>query len=142
MLISLDLPNGDNLKADSTPLMYQGLEVGTLTKLTLLPGGKVSGELTIDPSVTGLMRSGTRIEMRAPKLSLHQPEQPEQPADRQYAGTGPGRREGEPQDHFSVLPASETLLQKPDVLTVQLSAPETYGIDAGQPVMLYGVKIG
>ncbi|PPS58604.1 hypothetical protein CRX72_19490 [Pantoea sp. BRM17] len=46
------------------------------------------------------------------------------------------------QDHFSVLPASETLLQKPDVLTVQLSAPETYGIDAGQPLVIYGMKIG
>jgi len=137
--ISLDLPDGHNLKADSTPLMYQGLEVGTLTKLTLLPGGKVTGELTIDPSVTSLMRSGTRIEMRAPKLSL---------TDTSLSSLLTGNTlelvpgEGQPQDHFSVLPPNETLLQKPDVLTVQLSAPETYGIDAGQPVMLYGVKIG
>ena len=50
--------------------MYQGLEVGTLTKMTLLDNGKVSGELTLDPSVTGLMRTGTRIEMRSPKVSL------------------------------------------------------------------------
>ena len=137
--VKLNLPSGDNLKADSTPLMYQGLEVGTLTKLNLLDGGKVTGELTVDPSVTGLMRSGTRIEMRTPKISL---------TDTNLSSLLTGNTfelvpgEGEPQDHFTVLPASETLLQKPDVLTVKLSAPETYGIDAGQPVMLYGMKIG
>ncbi|SUB16431.1 Uncharacterised protein [Pantoea agglomerans] len=47
--ITLDLPNGNNLKAGQHPLMYQGLEVGTLTKLNLQDGGKVTGELTIDP---------------------------------------------------------------------------------------------
>lgn len=31
--------------------MYQGLQVGTLTKLTLQQDSKVIGELTIDPSV-------------------------------------------------------------------------------------------
>lgn len=71
VIISLDLPNGKNLKAGSTPLMYQGLEVGTLTGLTLQASGKVTGELTLDPSVTGLMRTATRIEMHSPKISLN-----------------------------------------------------------------------
>jgi paraquat-inducible protein B len=31
--------------------MYQGLEVGQLSKLNLNPGGKVTGEMTVDPSV-------------------------------------------------------------------------------------------
>ena len=38
--------------------------------------------------------------------------------------------------------SNEALLQRPDVLTVRLSAPESYGIDAGQPVMLRGIQIG
>lgn len=50
--------------------MYQGLEVGQLTKLDLQPGGKVTGEMTVDPSVVTLLRDGTRIELRSPKLSL------------------------------------------------------------------------
>ncbi len=137
--ITLDLPDGKNLKADSTPLMYQGLEVGTLTKLNLLDGGKVTGELTIDPSVVGLMRSGTRIEMHSPKISL---------TDTSLSSLLTGNTlelvpgEGEPQQHFTVLPSSETLLQKPNVLTVKLSAPESYGIDQGQPLMLHGMQIG
>ncbi|HID3606403.1 TPA: intermembrane transport protein PqiB, partial [Serratia marcescens] len=68
--ILLDLPSGNSLSENRTPLMYQGLQVGTLTKLTLQQDSKVVGELTIDPSVVDLMRSGTRIVMRSPRISL------------------------------------------------------------------------
>lgn len=51
VIIKLELPSGAGLTADSTPLMYQGLEVGQLTKLDLNHGGKVTGEMTVDPSV-------------------------------------------------------------------------------------------
>lgn len=137
--ITLDLPDGKNLKANSTPLMYQGLEVGTLTGLTLQPDGKVTGSLTIDPSVTGLMRTGTRIEMRSPKVSL---------TDTSLSALLTGNTlelipgEGEPQDHFTVLKSNESLLQQPATLAVTLTAPESYGIDAGQPVVLHGMHIG
>ncbi|MBR7364735.1 MCE family protein, partial [Klebsiella pneumoniae] len=66
VIVKLELPSGDGLKAESTPLMYQGLEVGKLSKLTLNPGGKVTGEMTVDPSVVPLMRENTRIELRNP----------------------------------------------------------------------------
>ncbi|HBT14911.1 MAG TPA: MCE family protein, partial [Erwinia persicina] len=139
VMISLDLPDGKNLKEDSTPLMYQGLEVGTLTKMTLLDNGKVSGELTLDPSVTGLMRTGTRIEMRSPKVSL---------SDTSLSSLLTGNTlelipgEGAPQTHFVVLPDNEAPLQQPNVLELTLTAPESYGIDAGQPLMLHGMRIG
>ncbi|QKJ87382.1 PqiB family protein [Paramixta manurensis] len=139
VIIHLDLPNGQNLKEGRTPLMYQGLEVGTLTKMTLQSGGKVSGELTIDPSVVGLMRTGTRIEMRSPKISLTN-------SNLSSLLTGdtleliPG--EGEPQENFVVRQSNEALLQHPNVLTVMLSAPETFGIDAGQPIVMRGMQIG
>jgi paraquat-inducible protein B len=40
-----------------------------------------------------------------------------------------------------VLPADKSLLEEPDVATVTLTAPESYGIDAGQPLVLHGVKV-
>ncbi|WP_163489177.1 MlaD family protein, partial [Klebsiella pneumoniae] len=33
-------------------------------------------------------------------------------------------------------------LQEPDVLTLTLTAPESYGIDAGPPLILHGVQVG
>jgi paraquat-inducible protein B len=139
VLVKLDLPGGQGLKENSTPLMYQGLEVGTLTKLNLNPGGAVTGELTVDPSVVNLLRDGTRIEMHSPKLSLNNPE-----ISTLLTGSTlelvPG--EGQPRNHFVVLPDDKTPLQKPGVLTLTLNAPESYGIDAGQPVILHGIQIG
>jgi len=137
--ITLDLPDGKNLKEGSTPLIYQGLEVGTLTKLTLKDDGKVTGELTLDPSVSGLMRSDTRIEMRSPKISLNDSSLSSLLTGNTLALI-PG--EGEPRTHFDVLPDNESLLQQQNTRVVKLTAPESYGIDAGQPLMLHGMRIG
>mgnify|MGYP001045426000 FL=1 len=139
VLIKLDLPGGQGLKENSTALMYQGLEVGQLTKINLNPGGGVTGEMTVDPSVVNLLRDNTRIEMRSPKISLN---------DTSISSLLTGNTlelvpgEGEPRDHFVVLPADKTLLQEPGVITTTLTAPESYGIDAGQPVILHGVQVG
>lgn len=137
--INLDLPDGNGLSEDQTPLMYQGLQVGTLTKITLQPDNKVTGKLTVDPSVLDMMRTGTRIEMNSPKISLNN-------ANLSQLLTGntleliPG--DGEPQKHFVVLDSNQRLLQNPDILKVQLIAPQSYGIDAGQPIKLYGLNVG
>nr|ELJ1595504.1 lipid-binding membrane homeostasis protein YebT [Escherichia coli] len=139
VIIKLELPSGAGLTADSTPLMYQGLEVGQLTKLDLNPGGKVTGEMTVDPSVVTLLRENTRIELRNPKLSLSD-------ANLSTLLTGktfelvPG--DGEPRKEFIVVPGEKALLHEPDVLTLTLTAPESYGIDAGQPLILHGVQVG
>jgi Paraquat-inducible protein B len=139
VIVKLDLPDGAGLKAGSTALMYQGLEVGQLTKLNLNPGGAVTGEMTVDPSVVNLLRDNTRIELRSPKLSLEN-------TNLSSLLTGstfelmPG--DGNPRDHFVVVPGDKSLLQQPGVITFSLSAPESYGIDAGQPVILHGIKVG
>jgi paraquat-inducible protein B len=73
VVVKLDLPDGAGLKAGSTPLMYQGLEVGQLSKLNLNGDGKVTGEMTVDPSVVSLLREKTLIQMKKPKISLDNP---------------------------------------------------------------------
>lgn len=139
VIIKLDLPGGEGLTADSTPLMYQGLEVGMLTKLNLMPGGAVTGEMTVDPGVVNLMRTGTRIELRSPKISLNNPNISSLLTGKTFELV-PG--EGDPQSQFVVLPGDKTPLQQPNVLTLTLTAPESYGIDAGQPIILHGIRIG
>ncbi|MFH4268252.1 MlaD family protein, partial [Acinetobacter baumannii] len=86
------------LKAGSTPLMYQGLEVGQLSKLNLNPGGKVTGEMTVDPSVVTLLREKTLIQMKKPKISLDNPSVSALLTGNTFELV-PG--EGEPRNHFS-----------------------------------------
>ena len=137
--ITLALPGGNGLHAGSTKLMYQGLEVGSLTRMTLNPDNTVSGEMVVDPSVVDLMRSGTQITLQQPKISLNNPS-----ISRLLTGSTleliPG--EGEPQHQFTVLPSALSPLQQSNVLTLKLNAPESYGIDIGQPIILHGVQVG
>ncbi|WP_413728506.1 MlaD family protein [Sodalis sp. RH19] len=139
VIITLDLPDGQNLSEGHTPLLYQGLEVGTLTKLTLGKDKKVTGELTINPSIVDLMRSGTRIEMHTPQLSLNNTN-----LSSLLSGITlelvPGG--GEPQQHFTLLDSNHMLLQEPGVRTFSLTAPQSYGIDSGQPLTLHGIPVG
>ncbi|MCF6687611.1 PqiB family protein [Raoultella terrigena] len=139
VLVTLDLPDGTGLKAGSTPLMYQGLEVGQLTKLNLQPGSKVTGEMTVDPSVVTLLRDKTLIQMKKPKISLDNPSLSALLTGNTFELV-PG--EGEARSHFVVLPADKSLLEEPNVAAITLTASESFGIDAGQPLVLHGVKIG
>ncbi|MFX4315668.1 MCE family protein, partial [Enterobacter sp. 63] len=50
--------------------------------------------------------------------------------------------DGEPVSSFVIAPADKSLLQQPGVITVTLNAPESYGIEAGQPLILHGVQVG
>ncbi|SLM63414.1 Paraquat-inducible protein B [Dickeya aquatica] len=137
--ITLDLPSGDGLHAGRTPLLYQGLEVGTLQRLTLGENQRVTGELIVDPSVVPLLREQTRIELAAPKLSLAQMNLPALLGGATFTLI-PG--EGEARQHFVVADTMQHALQQPGVLHIELTASQSYGIDSGQPVMLHGVKIG
>nr|VUD31750.1 Paraquat-inducible protein B [Raoultella sp. NCTC 9187] len=131
VLVTLDLPDGTGLKAGSTPLMYQGLEVGQLTKLNLQPGSKVTGEMTVDPSVVTLLRDKTLIQMKKPKISLDNPSLSALLTGNTFELV-PG--EGEARSHFVVLPADKSLLEEPNVAAITLTASESFGIDAGQPL--------
>ncbi|MEA9389522.1 MlaD family protein [Acerihabitans sp. TG2] len=139
VIITLDLPSADHLSAGHTPLLYQGLEVGTLTDLALDKDKKVTGELTINPSIADLMRTGTRIEMNTPQLSLSNTD-----LSGLVGGTTleliPG--DGPPEQHFTLLDSNHMLLQEPGARTFTLFAPQSYGIDSGQPLTLHGIAIG
>lgn len=137
--ITLDLPDGQGLQAGRTPLLYQGLEVGKLTDLTLEPSGKVRGELVLDPSVRDLMRQGTRIERVSPHFSLQSPNLG-QLLKGSYLALYPGP--GEPRSHFTVLADTQALRQQANTLLIELIAAESYGIQPGQPLTLKGITVG
>ena len=95
--------------------------------------------MTVDPSVVTLLRDKTLIQMKKPKISLDNPSVSALLTGNTFELV-PG--DGEPRNHFMVMPADKALLEEPNVATVTLSAPESYGVSAGQPLMLHGVKVG
>lgn len=94
--------------------------------------------MTVDPSVVTLLRENTRIELRNPKLSL---------SDANLSALLTGKtfelvRRWRATQRVRCCAVRKALLHEPDVLTLTLTAPESYGIDAGQPLILHGVQVG
>lgn len=50
--------------------------------------------------------------------------------------------DGDNQTAFNVIKESELLLKQPNTLVLTLSAPETYGISEGQPLIYNNIQIG
>ncbi len=49
--------------------------------------------------------------------------------------------DGKLSSEFVVVPGEKALLHEANDLTLTLTAPERYGIDAGQPLVVHGAKI-
>ncbi len=137
--VHLTLPSGEGLQAKRTPLMYQGIQVGLLTTLTLTADGHVDGTLAVDPSIVDLLRDESRITLSAPRLNLNQLNLSQLVSGsvlELHPGSGAARRD------FQVLPADQALTQEAGALQLTLDADQSYGIEVGQPVRLKGIRVG
>lgn len=119
--------------------MYQGLEVGEFFKLMFNSGGKVIGEMIVDFSVVLLMWENMCIELCNFKLLL---------SDVNISLLLIGKifelvlGDGELCSEFVVVLGEKVLLYEVNVLILMLMVLESYGIELGQLLILYGVKIG
>lgn len=135
--IKVNFKNGNHLRAGQTPLMYQGLQVGTLHQLSLTSNNAVSGEIIISPSVIELMRENTRIELNQPEFSSGSLTNLLTGSTLTlYLGLGAAKTS------FIVKLASESLMSVAGSLTLKLHADESYGIMPNQPLLLNGMVIG
>lgn len=119
--------------------MYQGLEVGQLSKLNLNFGGKVIGEMIVDLSVVMLLWEKMLIQMKKLKFFFDNFS-----ISILFIGNifelvfG----EGELCNYFLVMLVDKVLLDEFNVVIVIFLVLESYGIDGGQLLVLYGVKVG
>lgn len=119
--------------------MYQGLEVGEFFKLMFNSGDKVIGEMIVDFSVVLLMWENMCIELCNFKLLL---------SDVNISLLLIGKifelvlGDGELCSEFVVVLGEKVLLYEVNVLILMLMVLESYGIELGQLLILYGVKIG
>jgi len=96
--------------------------------------------LLIDPNLTNLFKTNTHIVLRAKKSGLGDLTDIQKLLRGQYFEVLPG--DGDNQTAFNVIKESELLLKQPNTLVLTLSAPETYGISEGQPLIYNNIQIG
>ena len=100
----------------------------------------LSGKLLIDPNLANLFKANSNIVLRTKKPGLADLTDIQKLLRGQYFEVLPG--EGDSKLAFDVIKESELLLKQPNTLVLTLTAPETYGISEGQPLMYNNIQIG
>lgn len=140
--IDVNIPNTAGLEEGKTRVYYQNTEIGVLSKLSAVENNDeiLSGKLLIDPNLANLFKANSNIVLRTKKPRLADLTDIQKLLRGQYFEVLPG--EGDSKLAFDVIKESELLLKQPNTLVLTLTAPETYGISEGQPLMYNNIQIG
>ena len=140
--IDVNIPNTAGLEEGKTRVYYQNTEIGVLSKLSAVENNDeiLSGKLLIDPNLANLFKANSNIVLRTKKPGLADLTDIQKLLRGQYFEVLPG--EGNSKLAFDVIKESELLLKQPNTLVLTLTAPETYGISEGQPLMYNNIQIG
>ena len=140
--IDVNIPNTAGLEEGKTRVYYQNTEIGVLSKLSAVENNDeiLSGKLLIDPNLANLFKANSNIVLRTKKPGLADLTDIQKLLRGQYFEVLPG--EGDSKLAFDVIKESELLLKQPNTLVLTLTAPETYGISEGQPLMYNNIQIG
>ncbi len=153
-VVNITLPIMPNLKVNETPVYYQNLQIGVLTRLDLNEPAildenaenshavQTTGALLIDPNYADLLRSNTQILLKEPKFSLNKEQMSK--IGELFRGIyfDIEKGSGEPKTDFVVQKETDYLLTRPNTLVIDLTAPQAYGVDQGQGIYYNDVQIG
>lgn len=140
--IDVVLPNVAGLRAGSTSVFYQNIQIGTLSQLEDAEASKptIKGILLINPSNRDLLKTNTQFVLRKPNINLGKLGDLPELLRGQYIDVIAG--DGDNTTTFTVINEKELLLNQPDTLVINLTAPETYGISEGQEIYYNSLSIG
>ncbi|WP_373778685.1 MlaD family protein [Glaesserella sp.] len=153
--VKVTIPAVANLKINETPVYYQNIQVGVLSSLQMTPivadGEQLNnddsqqtftGTLLIDPNHADLLRTGSQILLKEPRFNLNK---------EQISKIGELFRgiffdiekgSGEPKYEFEVYKESDYLLSRPNILAINLTSPQSYGVEQGQGIYYNDIQIG
>ena len=140
--IDVNIPNTAGLEEGKTRVYYQNMEIGVLSKLSAVEDNDemLSGSLLIEPNLADLFKTGSNIVLREKKPGLADLTNIQKLLRGKYFEVLPGN--GDSKMAFDVTKESELLLKQPNTLVLTLTAPETYGVSEGQPLMYNNIQIG
>lgn len=141
--VKVTVPNEPGLQVDNTAVFLKNVQVGTLIQLDTnnLLQEKLNGVLLIDPNEAAALNTGSQIVLRQPEINLANLKELPSVFRGNYFEIIPGNSPT-PQKEFNVVRQNELLLQQPNALVLELTAPETYGVADGQPIYYNSIVIG
>lgn len=141
--VLLKLVDFDGLSSGRTPVMYQGIEVGQLKKLTVDPSlSYAQAELIIDPLAEDYIVEGTDFWVVRPSISLAGITGLEALVKGNYIALRPGEPGQAAKREFVAQPKAPPLDLKAPGLHLVLFANARGSLEVGSPVLYKQVRVG
>ncbi|WP_417765914.1 MlaD family protein [Spongiibacter tropicus] len=139
--ITVHFDDGSGISAGKTPVIYQGITVGTVKQLRLndkLDG--VSATLELETQIEPLIRSNTQFWLVKPQISLSGVSGLDTLVGGNYISFQPG--DGQTSLEFTALPEAPPFTDNSPGLKLSLRAAQLGSLTVGAPVLYQQIDVG
>ena len=141
--IKVKLTDYEGLQAGRTPVMYKGIQVGSLKTMKISDDlSSATAELTLDPLAEDYLVEGTQFWVVKPSISLAGITGLEALVKGNYIAIRPGEKGAKPLREFEARAKAPPLDLKAPGLHMVLFAENLGSLEVGSPVMYRQVKVG
>ncbi|UXH99886.1 PqiB family protein [Photobacterium sp. TY1-4] len=139
--ITIELPDNNNVSANGAPIIYRGLEIGKVSDLRLdKQRQKVVAHAAIEPSMSELLTTGSRILLEEAEVSLTGVKNIGNLIRGNFLTLIPGH--GEDARRFVAITQDQLLEQQPGIATFSLYADHSHGVKRGTLLKHRGLEVG
>ncbi|MDN7143793.1 MCE family protein [Pseudomonas sp. JQ170] len=141
--IKVKLADFEGLQAGRTPVMYKGIQVGSLKTLKVDADlSSAMAELTLDPLAEDYLVDGTQFWVVKPSISLAGITGLEALVKGNYIAIRPGDKGASPKREFEARPKAPPLDLKAPGLHLVLFGDNLGSLEVGSPILYRQVKVG
>jgi len=141
--VKVKLSDFEGLQAGRTPVMYKGIQVGSLKALKVDPDlTSASAELTLDPLAEDYLVQGTQFWVVKPSISLAGITGLEALVKGNYIAIRPGDKGSPPEREFVARPKAPPLDLRSPGLHMVLFTDNLGSLEVGSPILYKQVKVG
>ncbi|WP_110969573.1 PqiB family protein [Pseudomonas huaxiensis] len=141
--VKVKLNDFEGLQAGRTPVMYKGIQVGSLKALKVESDlNSAMAELTLDPLAEDYLVEGTQFWVVKPSISLAGITGLEALVKGNYIAIRPGDKGASPQREFEARAKAPPLDLKAPGLHLVLFSDNLGSLEVGSPVLYRQVKVG
>lgn len=141
--VTLKLQDFEGIEAGRTPVMYKGIQVGTVKAIKVDEDlNSASLDLTLDPKAEDYLTEGTEFWVVKPSISLAGITGLEALVKGNYIAVKPGERTLPPMRDFVARPKAPPLDVDAPGLHLVLFADTLGSLEVGSPILYRQVKVG
>lgn len=139
--IRIALPDNSNLKANGSPIMYRGLEIGRINNLALSgERDSIIASASIEPAFSDMLNQGTLFLLEEAKVSLSGVENLSNLITGNFLTLVPGS--GEQARDFVAVKQDELDRVQAKSIAIRLLSENSFSLEPGSSVLYRGIPVG